>query len=881
MSQSATRACRQISARVVRTEWLSGSRPFGCDSAPWLIPIVNQVSGNSGPETLYRTGLYISSPEQYPINGCNNGVCQPGVPITDETLKNGSAINASASAAAQQGAYEENAFYDMRFGLDHWPLFNIGGYGNGPLNWTNGTGHLIDPDLDRRNVRSDSLIRWMGYSAIAFGAKALNYYCWGGGIYYMQTCGCPGPAPPDIQKSGRQTCGCNTSLPGRPTPIYQTVTELNADASKWGDLLIGGGFRFVASFNSAGSWNADGQLVGSLGDSTPSASTLVTAMSEKLLATFFLGEGTSGHVSGYIFVVSKDVSPYLPMVPARNVTLTLHRSVTAATVVTPGRQGRTGFDLGAGVPPRRGRVRSHLGAVGRDAAGAVTVTVEVVGGGGALIEVAGDAAAMQAAAYGKIDLFFDPAGISLANDRAGGSKLKAPEWAYGTFAFGGMGQTGYMPLNDLELESGLAFEAGEQTAFIIGGSLTASLAGPSEAKAWAWAGYTVLSMPAPSAADTAAYGPQSRAFGDLLDWGFKFGYFGLLEAPAGQVLDDGAIVGLVDNFRCHGRMGGLVLANNHSELAAVAHAAETLRTSARGAWLLPFAAAASGTDAVALGAAGVPLAMASADLQGSAVEAASAIAASYGTMFAMLGRDWRGTVNTGTGQIEWRNHGKMVFVASLDACSHDSDSIMRWQAFGALAFGARGIFWRGARQCAGLGTDKFALLKSINTRIKGWGNIFVASSDAYPGPHGYNISRLTTGDGWPMPAGSGVVRPSATSLVESLDENVLVAELGSLGRFATPLVYVVNRDVSLSRGGAPVRQVRVRLRGVAASQPLEGDCTAGACQCGAGIVGRDVVLHLPGGSGQLVALSMLNTSLLNPPESANIPPGSGAGGTAA
>ena len=28
--------------------------------------------------------------------------------------------------------YEDNAFVDMRFGLDHWPLFNVGG-GNAPL----------------------------------------------------------------------------------------------------------------------------------------------------------------------------------------------------------------------------------------------------------------------------------------------------------------------------------------------------------------------------------------------------------------------------------------------------------------------------------------------------------------------------------------------------------------------------------------------------------------------------------------------------------------------------------------------------------------------------------------------------------------------------
>ena len=211
-------------------------------------------------------------------------------------------------------------------------------------------------------------------------------------------------------------------------------------------------------------------------------------------------------------------------------------------------------------------------------------------------------------------------------------------------------------------------------------------------------------------------------------------------------------------------------------------------------------------------------------------------------------------------------------VASLDACSYDSDSLLRFQAFSALAFGARGIFWRGARECAGLGTDKFGLLKSINSRIKGWGDTFVASASPFPGPSGYNITNIWTQDGWALPAGSGVMQPTAMSIVESMDADVLVAELGSQGRYATPLLYVVNRAVSLKRGGAPVRQIHVRLRGVAANQPLEGDCTAGACQCGAGIVGRDIVLQLPGGSGQLVALSMLNTPLLHPPDSANIPP---------
>ena len=72
--------------------------------------------------------------------------------------------------------------------------------------------------------------------------------------------------------------------------------------------------------------------------------------------------------------------------------------------------------------------------------------------------------------------------------QSGGSRLKAPEWAYGTFAYGPNvgGGTGYMPLNDLELSDGQGFEQGEQTAFMIGAGLMSPLAGPLEAQKWAW-----------------------------------------------------------------------------------------------------------------------------------------------------------------------------------------------------------------------------------------------------------------------------------------------------------------------------------------------------------------------------------------------------------
>ena len=97
-------------------------------------------------------------------------------------------------------------------------------------------------------------------------------------------------------------------------------------------------------------------------------------------------------------------------------------------------------------------------------------------------------------------------------------------------------------------------------------------------------------------------------------------------------------------------------------------------------------------------------------------------------------------------------------------------------------------------------------------------------------PCGRNITKIWAGQGWALPVTTSawVVHPGATGLVEAMDDDVLVAELGSMGHFAVPLIYVVNKAVSLERGGAPVRTT---LRGVAGTQPLEGDCAAGACQC--------------------------------------------------
>eukprot|EP00964_Phaeocystis_antarctica_P067667 scaffold40951_cov43-Phaeocystis_antarctica.AAC.3 len=102
--------------------------------------------------------------------------------------------------------YAGNAAVDARFGLHHWPLFQIGA-GNGPLGGpsspdkgysnvrsanpnpkpnpnpnSNPDSHLQscpqpnpNPNPNPNQVRSDSLVRWMGYAAVAYGAKGLNW----------------------------------------------------------------------------------------------------------------------------------------------------------------------------------------------------------------------------------------------------------------------------------------------------------------------------------------------------------------------------------------------------------------------------------------------------------------------------------------------------------------------------------------------------------------------------------------------------------------------------------------------------------------------------------------------------------------------------------
>lgn len=737
------------------------------------------------------------------------------------------------------------------------------GAGNGPLDGPE------SPDNVTSNVRSDSLVRWMVYSAVAYGATALNYYCWGGGVWWINE---------------------DPTKPGKPPPTFQTVVEANADAGAWGDELLAGGFRFAGALHTGFMNERDG-------GSVPSDEAIVTRMSEDLLVGVFvpadaggpIPAAADGHATGadaplaYLFIVDKRVSGQLGVVPARNVTLALHPSVAAASVARPGVQGPRGFDelrqRHGGVAPPPGKRRHQYAHTSREEVRAPTaggsanaghsrvlVTVELVGGGGGLVRlypVPGGAAALIDACFSFIQWTYPPGDAHMsARSPSLNFGLKAPSWAYDSW------HARYRPYEGLELTAGRSFEDGEQTNFIVGASFRGAPppTAADEAEAWAWAGFNLLSVEAPPKDDLAVYGPASAAVGTVLDQGYPFGYFAIVEpadaTPAGY-FSPSDVLSLNRAFRCHGRWAGLLLARDADDTSArnaTAAAAAALRTSGQGSWLLPFAIASSASAALALGERGVPLAMPSVPAVGGTdpVAWAQAVVARYEPMRAMLAASYV-SYPCGAGCTRWRSVSDMPFVAALDACVSDSDSMLRWTAFSALAYGARGIFWQGAGRCAPLGSPRAGLLASINKRIVQWGNTFVASwgSTDFPGG-GYNVTNMwSTGFVVPhaVPPGSG----GANDLVQAADPDLLIVELGSQGRDGTrdgtPLVFIVDQRVSAQPGGAPVRTVRVQLRDdVQLTQPLEGDCAATRCQCGMSLLGNTVTLRLPGGSGQLVAL---------------------------
>ena len=195
------------------------------------------------------------------------------------------------------------------------------------------------------------------------------------------------------------------------------------------------------------------------GGRAPSGETVVTAMDDELMAGIFTpdsdasgwddvtgdtaatsptGSSARGAPSAYLFILDKRVSGQLRPLSARNVTLTLHSSVESAAVAPPGVQGAAGFaelrERHGLKPWPKGKQRAQRARIWRSVAGAVHVTLELIGGSGALVRLwaaPSASAELQDASFASVSWIWSPETLSIgARSPTLDFGLKASSWAY-------------------------------------------------------------------------------------------------------------------------------------------------------------------------------------------------------------------------------------------------------------------------------------------------------------------------------------------------------------------------------------------------------------------------------------------------------------------
>lgn len=296
-------------------------------NTPSLFPWINQCG--DGSEWLARAGTPYSMPELYSVNG--------------ETA------NATTMAQAQLGGYDAWIGKSQRFGLTHWPLVGIGDGG------------------DIKVINSTSLVRFQAYSAVAYGAKGIMWYCWGNAVWDF----------------GGASSGIG------PTAIYPVVTEVNGRLGKQWAAEIAVHRQWQGVFSTG--WGVPGGeqalhdpygniLPTSKGSVlAPKAGALIEAMGEDLLVGVMTTAGPLAAASSILLVVvDKRVSDGLAPAAARTASLKLSGSNSVR--VLPSATSTTSYDPAS-------RTLTITGLTGGDA---VALVLE---GGGA------DASAAAAATH--------------------------------------------------------------------------------------------------------------------------------------------------------------------------------------------------------------------------------------------------------------------------------------------------------------------------------------------------------------------------------------------------------------------------------------------------------------------------------------------------
>ena len=784
---------------------------------PQLLPITN--TGAQGPDTLYAQLQPMYTPEQYMISGATT--------------------NATRATNEQLALLADSAMVTERFRLSPWGLFNVGDGGQNPV------------------LYSPSLARVQAYGAVAYGSRGLYYYCWGNGIWTL-------PSPDQ------------TSGPGTPGAIYETVKRSNADLSVWGQLLmaaqhVGAMRRPSVPFVSPGGEPGATDILeyGNIGDhSTLPAPTLpVVAMDNQLLVGASLLNVSGEDGDGYLMVVDLRTETLnattAPTLGPRTVTLVLHPECTP-TIIEGHSEGWS-----ANVASRHAwRPAEHRLSLGLEA------------GGGALVRIAGCTDRVRAVRQ----WHQNPRAISL---RPPDATWQCPQMSprVADFNYNGAAERNAVP----------GGWAGWQSNFLIGGSFweaSRAFADYREAEAWAQAGFNVASLAADPAVLSASL-PLSAAFGVLV--------LPSTQRPkVAAAMPKAAIKQSVADFGCHPNFGGLVLGDGASEPLTVGDAAAALR--AVGYMFLPLVPAVPTVGAaVTLAGLGAPLAAVSLPQRMAGAMAGAQPAAVANAVLSRLAELRAAAANSSNA---------MTMAVTLSACDTTSDSFTRFAAYASVIWGAQALWWEGVGACAPIGTDEWAMISSINRRLSQWaeplfGNAKDESTYGYGGGGSgrpWNVTRYVVDQVWStssleLPPLQGVAArpPTVGELVEGMDEELIVIHLVNASGAPparTRALLVLSTSLSSERGGAPVRQLAIQMRSdVTSTKPIEPDFFQGwgavpgfngvgewpqgvdasffgRAECDLSFGGGKMPLQLAGGSAQLVTYTMWAATTASPPRDA-------------
>ena len=340
---------------------------------------------------------------------------------------------------------------------------------------------------------------------------------------------------------------------------------------------------------------------------------------------------------------------------------------------------------------------------------------------------------------------------------------------------------------------------------------------------------------------------MNNATAQGLMWAAAFGFsvLGRVSAPA---LDGpnrasalhSAVYRAVSLFGCHTNLGGLLLTPSDNEQQLVAGDGDAFVQAMRNVqhWGVPLVAGgssvSSAADVVRFATTGLPLAA----LHVPIFRGGQAILDLYQSLSIAL--DNPSVAATPT--------------LAIPVCSSSSsDSLLRFSAFASLWFAFRpdgfrnvGALWfDGVGKCAPVGSERFNLLASINSRLGQleWSRAFARRV------HGSAASIWSTSR---LNVSSRSFAPGSVEggLILSMDEDLIVMELNASA------IYVLSTDLSALAGAALARQVTIVMNpNVSWTRAVEGNLFEGEPACDTRREGNRLLLVMPGGSGQLVSFS--------------------------